>query len=635
MASITLEYKAQLTTIREGSFDLPQFAAYPKPPTAGTYWRTVRYLRSSQIVWLAGQRLRRWVRLNPNPNAAQVGLRTFPQKQAFPEWQPAIARRMIETGRFSLLNVAGGDGKRIPWSNNELPRLWVYHLNYCDFLNLNLSRAEDRPILRKALLIMADWCEQNSTGQEAGWEPYPLSLRIVNWLKFFLRNGAGLDEFGEEVVISKLLASLRCQALLLERKLEFHLRANHLLKNIKALMFASALLETRECGRWWGKGTALLKEQLAEQILADGGHFERSPMYHAEVLEDLLDLQNLISACENPFPWRSLLSEKIRAMAEFLAAILHPDGEIPLLNDSVFGIARPTGELLSLAGRSQASSRNGDCEVRVLPETGYAVIRDGDSKSCLVFDCGPLGPNNQPGHGHCDALNYELSLCRQRLIVDTGVSTYELGAERHYERSTAAHNTLRIDGADQAEIWASFRVGRRPKVGRIEHGKVEGLHFVRGEHYGYKHLGAIHSRTVVHRPDGLWVIADLLSGKGNHKVESFMHFHPRVMLEPCGSGASCRQPESCRWTIRFGAHIYKLFLMGDFEAKLVNTWYAPEFGLRQSRLTLWQIRESQLPVSSVIVILPAKKLLPEIHLTSNSRAIEIDHISVPLVKAGH
>jgi len=542
---------------------------------------------------------------------------------------------MIETGKFDLINATGGDGSRIPWSNNELPRLWIYHLNYCDFLNLDLSQTEDLPILRKALLIMTDWCERNSTGQEAGWEPYPLSLRIVNWLKFFLRNGSDVDGLGEEAATSKLLSSLRCQVLLLERKLEFHLRANHLLKNIKALMFAGALLETHECRRWWEKGAALLREQLAEQILADGGHFERSPMYHAQVLEDLLDFQKLISACGNPVAWQSLLSEKIRAMAEFLAAILHPDGEIPLLNDSVFGIARSAGELLSLAGRPQASSGSGDYEVKVLPETGYAVVRDGDSKSCLVFDCGPLGPNDQPGHGHCDVLSYELSLHRQRVVVDTGVSTYELGAERHYERSTAAHNTLRIDGADQAEIWASFRVGRRPKVGRIEHGEVEGLHFVRGEHYGYKHLGAIHSRTIVHRPDGLWIIADLLSGKGNHKIESFMHFHPGVRVEPCGSGASCRQPESRRWAISFGSHVYQLVLIGDSEAKLENTWYAPEFGLRQSRLTLWQTRKGQLPVSSACVILPASVSLPAVHLTSDFRAIEIDRILIPLVKAGH
>jgi len=542
---------------------------------------------------------------------------------------------MIGSGEFNLLNVIYDDGKGIPWSNETLPRLWIYHLNYCDFLNLDLTHTQDRPILREALHVMADWCEQNATGREVGWEPYPLSLRIVNWLKFFLRNALHVDALGEEAAVAKILLSLRCQALLLERELEFHLRANHLLKNIKALMFAGGLLETRENGRWWEEGTALLKEQLTEQILADGGHFERSPMYHAEVLEDLLDLRELISACGNSFAWKSLLSEKIAEMAEFLTAILHPDGEIPLLNDSVFGIARPAAELLSLAARPKAPSGTGECKVQILLETGYAVIRATSSKSCLVFDCGPLGPDYQPGHGHCDVLSYELSLHQQRVIVDTGVSTYDAGAERHYERSTAAHNTIRVDGVDQAEIWASFRVGRRPRVGRTESAEVDGLHFVRGEHYGYKHLGVIHSRTIIHRPDGLWIIADSLCGKGNHKIESFMHFHPEVSIEPCQAGVLSHPPVSSRWVMRFASHVYQLVFIGGSIAKLENTWYAPEFGLRQSRFTLWQTCEGYLPMPMVCVILPASKSLPEIRLTSHFGAIEIDSISIPLIQAGH
>src|SRR5207237_3863965 len=83
------------------------------------------------------------------------------------------------------------------------------------------------------------------------------------------------------------------QALALEARLETHLLANHLMKNIKALMFAGALLGAPESSRWWAKGEKLLKRELAEQILADGGHFERSPMYHAEALEDLLDIRTL------------------------------------------------------------------------------------------------------------------------------------------------------------------------------------------------------------------------------------------------------------------------------------------------------------------------------------------------------
>ena len=130
----------------------------------------------------------------------------------------------------------------------------------------------------------------------------------------------------------------------------------------------------------------------------------------------------------------------------------------------LLGMARPAGRAPD-AGRRVGRSTIKRLPWRsgFFPKAGTRVLRAPGSESCLIFDCGPLGPDYQPGHGHCDVLSYELSLHGQRVVVDTGVSTYEPCAERLYERSTAAHNTLRVDGEEQAEVWASFRVGRRPQ----------------------------------------------------------------------------------------------------------------------------------------------------------------------------
>lgn len=631
MASTILEHKAQQDAQYDEHLCLPEFAPELKPPSVATYWRTVRHLGWSQIVWLGRQRLRRRVPMKLGPMLGPVRLIDLREASPFPEWRRAKARRMIETGEFNLLNVTSGDAKGIPWTTTALPRLWVYHLNYCDFLNVDLTRPEDRPFLRKALTIMADWCEQNATGTEIGWEPYPLSLRIVNWLKFLLRNAASLDAIGEGAAGAEILASLRRQVLTLERTLEFHLRGNHLLKNLKALIFAGELLETRDSYRWWTKGAQLLGSQLTEQILSDGGHFERSVMYHAEVFEDLLDLKTLVSSSGRSLACGPALSGAIGRMAEFLETMLHPDGEISMFNDSAVGVAPKAQELLARAGRFKKAPDHRGRALKVLPETGYAVIREASLKNCLIFDCGPLGPDDQPGHGHCDVLSYELSLDGQRVVVDTGASTYEPGRERQYERSTAAHNTIRVDGKEQAEIWASFRVGRRPRMGRIEGGEINGFLFVRGEHYGYRRLGIIHSRTIVYGPEHFWLIADSLRGNGTHKVESFMHFHPAVSVEPCRAGASFRSPMCRQWAMSFAAHLYQLILIGDSKAKLVDTWYAPEFGLRQTNSTLWQTCEGQLPMSMICAILPVRMPLPAIRLTSDFGAIEVGHTSIPLI----
>lgn len=536
---------------------------------------------------------------------------------------------MIESGEFKLLNVAYGKGKRIPWSSSDLPRLWVYHLNYCDFVNLDLAHPEDHRVLLRTLLLMVDWCRQNSTGREVGWEPYPLSLRIVNWLKFLLRNASRLEAIGQEATLVEILSSLKSQVLVLERTLEFHLRANHLLKNIKALIFAGALLETRESNRWWTRGADLLAGQLREQVLPDGGHFERSTMYHAEVLEDLLDLETLTTASGRTLSCVSALSEGVERMAEFLSAMLHPDGEIPLFNDSAFGIAPHPRELLARAGKCNADFAPGG--MKVLPDTGYATIREPITESFLVFDCGPVGPDYQPGHAHCDVLSYELSLDGQRVVVDTGVSRYEPGPERHYERSTAAHNTIRIDGEEQAEIWASFRIGRRPKVGPIKSGQTDGFRFIRGAHYGYGHLGVVHSRQIILCPRNRWVVVDCLDGEGSHQVESFVHFHPDVQVENWSDSENPSLGElRKRYVIRSDGHRYFLLALNTGTLALKDAWYSPEFGRRERQTVIHWRWQGPLPARLVYALGPAEEDFPSVSFKTGHDSIMIDNVHIPL-----
>ena len=349
MASTIPGFDTEYATNRGCEVRLPEFASRVTRPTVGTYWRTVRHLHWAQLAALAQRRVLRRETLR-GWKSVPVVLRKVSPPAAFPEWQSPSALHTIETREFRFLNVTHLPSGHIPWSTTEFSRLWLYHLNYCDFLNVDLRAFVRRFHLRRALDVALDWCTQNTTGMEVGWEPYPLSLRIVNWLKFLMRNAERAEALGEGKTLQALLANLRIQALALEARLETHLLANHLMKNIKALMFAGALLGAPESSRWWAKGEKLLKRELAEQILADGGHFERSPMYHAEALEDLLDIRTLASACGCVMKSAPQLSACIPQMAAFLRCMLHPDGEIPLFNDSALGIARPAGQLLALTG---------------------------------------------------------------------------------------------------------------------------------------------------------------------------------------------------------------------------------------------------------------------------------------------
>jgi len=647
MAKVGAEQTGQLPRGSEAGY-LTKGSIRRKPVGPLLIYRTLRPLRFSQLGYLVMRRVFR--RRSPAVKlGTPVGLRHVSEDWPFPE--DAAAKNMLATREFTFLNqtvrchraiprstterefeIPDSEGRSaIPWDDRRYPKLWLYHLNYCDFLNARFALPEEEGLLNAAVDIALDWLQQNARGTEVGWEPYALSVRIVNWVKFLVRHGRRVELLRGAATLSALLESLGNQAATLERRLEKDLLGNHLLKNIKALLFAGAILETSRSSRWWAEGEKLLQRELDEQILPDGGHFERSPMYHSQVLADLAEIRLLCRATGRRLVCSRLLSEKIGAMARFLRGVLHPDGEIPLFNDSALGGARPPAESLAMAESPDAKVIESESPVTVFPDTGYGVIRSAESRSALIFDCGPVGPDYQPGHGHCDLLSYELSLEGQRVVVDAGASTYEPGQERSYERSTAAHNTIRIDREEQAEMWASFRVGRRPQAGGIRGGAHGGFPFVSGEHDAYRRLGVIHARTIVLHAPYTWIVADLLKGSGSHLVESFLHFHPRVRVEGC---PDCMETSTGlplrRWTVILGDQSYWLATYGPGQFDLHQSWYSERFGNRQPSTVLSWAWRGPIPAGMIHIFTPMGASLPHIAADWPGNSIEIAGAKIPL-----
>jgi hypothetical protein len=210
------------------------------------------------------------------------------------------------------------------------------------------------------------------------------------------------------------------------------------------------------------------------------------------------------------------------------------------------------------------------------------------------------------------------------VVVDTGVSTYEQEPDRFYERSTAAHNTLRIDGEEQAEIWGSFRVGRRPRVGKIRGGTAGAFSFVGGEHAAYRRLGVVHARKILFQAPDTWVITDQLKGAGCHRVESFLHFHPSVRVdaqaEPCdvGTGLPFR-----RWAVNFGGETYGLVIYGGGEVDLLVSTYSEQFGKRHPSTVLRRTWQGTIPAGVIHIFAPAAVPTPHIVANWSAEWIEI------------
>ena len=229
----------------------------------------------------------------------------------------------LAEGKFSFLNETVDCGIQIDWHGQSTKRLWRYNLHY--FQYLHPSGLLDTSV---ALPLMRDWIVHNSPGTPDAWDSYPISLRIVNWVKYLSKVNISKEE------LEPLSHSVYNQALWLERRLEWDILGNHLIKNLKALIFAGLFFKSNDAKRWLNKGLKLIKRQLREQILPDGGHMERSLMYHSMILEDCLDLLNLCKAspCNELQDFSVHLEPITHEMIRFLVGMLHPDGQIALFN---------------------------------------------------------------------------------------------------------------------------------------------------------------------------------------------------------------------------------------------------------------------------------------------------------------
>lgn len=421
----------------------------------------------------------------------------------------------------------------IGWHDDSREKLWRYSQHYFD--DLNARDADGRVQWHTALI--EEWIAQNPPGVGVGWEPYPTSLRIVNWIKWSLGGGKLSDS---------ALHSLAIQARWLSQKLEFHLLGNHLFANAKALVFSGLFFQGAEAQDWFEKGIEILKREIPEQILADGGQFERSTMYHALVLEDVLDLCNLLRCFASGVSdqmqmlaglqsLRNLCDARAPDMIRWLKAMQHPDGEISFFNDAALGIAPSCNELENYATRLGFSVASITAPVNHLKESGYCRIQT--ENAAAIIDFAPVGPDYLPGHAHADTLSFEFSVFGQRLLVNSGTSCYGVSAERLRQRGTAAHNTVVINAQDSSEVWGGFRVARRAHVQHvcIEH-KGHDATVAYAEHDGYTRLpgNPVHARRFLLKEHSLIISDEIRLRSKAHPLGlavARFHLHPDLELE--------------------------------------------------------------------------------------------------------
>lgn len=522
----------------------------------GRLLRTVRYLKPVQIYGRAIRRL-------PEPAPPMVGSLALAQA-TWPQWAAPAMRlpTLRDDGTFEVLGEAH-DLDAVGWDDPEIAKLWRYNLHYFD--DLVSYGWRDRTALHARLILR--WIAENPPASGTAWEPYPLSRRIVNWIKWLCAGNAP---------VPGMVESLAKQTQWLTRRLEYHLLGNHLFANAKALVFAGVFFTGETASKWFATGDAILKRELGEQMLPDGAHFELSTMYHSLAVEDLLDLINILVASDDrDAPPRKALAERCRTHAAsalgWMLGMRHPDGEIAFFNDAAIGIAPAPDELADYGAALEIRPRRFG-KVSHFAHSGYIHAERG--QATLLADVARIGPDYLPGHAHADTLSFELSLGLERFLVNGGTSLYGTSPERNRQRGTAAHNTVIVDGENSSEVWAGFRVGRRAYPFDVTVRENDEAIFLAGAHDGYRWLAGkpLHRRSWTLDSVSL-TVTDHITAPAGHTARAVFRFHPALLIsieEGAMSGvARASTGRTLRWTVIAGN-----------AAVETDTWH-PHFGVTQ------------------------------------------------------
>ena len=349
---------------------------------------------------------------------------------------------------------------------------------------------------------------------------------------------------------------------------------NHTVAECVGLIFAGAIFRnTREGHKWLNTGKDLLKQELSHQILEDGGPAEHSLNYHRFVLDlywlaiDFLEKNDLHNLSD--------FKERLKQGERFITAFEDTHGRLPSSGDSDDGHAIAPG----LHPQRIIPDKKNE-KLQTFSTSGYTIIHF--NNGVLTFNHGPLGMPPLYNHGHADALSITLSVDNKEMLVDPGTYRYNGSPEfRKYFKGTKAHNTVTIDGLDQAVQETGF-IWSRPYMAKlVKNTEINGSLFLKASHDGYMRMKepVRHFRTIVNFDEINFFVKDTFSGKGVHIFELNYHVHPdsEISLEDNGW-----------WKINHqGAVIYIRLLNGNNfnvikgQIAPIFGWYSPSYGIKR------------------------------------------------------
>jgi uncharacterized heparinase superfamily protein len=508
-----------------------------------------------------------------------------------------------------LLDVDNPSDIKIPWEFNRFHQVW--------WLGKAYWATHNEEYARKFGELIDDWTGKNPTGIGPNWSiAMEVAIRACNWIAgyYFFCDSPSLSADFWQRFFKNLLSHGRY----IESHLEYAKRnGNHLLSDVVGLLFIGVFFRSASFGQEWTTlATGALQEEMETQVYPDGVNYEKSVGYHRLVLE--LFYTATILCQYNKIPLHSSFMQRLETMFEFTLAYTRPDGSAPVVGDaddarlfqfsakedfndhrhalSIGALLFNRGDFRTAAGGfaqdalwlfgGEGFEKHQKLEALVVPpdssafpEGGFYVMRGNESH--LLVDAGDIGMKGRGGHGHNDTFGFEFWCNGRAFIVDSGTFTYSANVKLRNEfRSTAAHNTLMVDGKELADfigLWSVRADKSRPRVVRWINENNRSI--LEAEHSAYLAMPShiVHRRQfeLLQSPLTL-IITDTLKGTGTHLVESFLHFAPRVSVE-------IASPQKARARNGNGRYIISV---SAGELSLHETSYSRSYGVRERNKAL-------------------------------------------------
>lgn len=477
----------------------------------------------------------------------------------------------IIKNKFIFLNHKIDFGEQINWSlseNESKSRLWSFHLHYFDYLvdiaKLYIIKSDKKyyQYIKKTLL---HWNSHNSLKDKnfdyAAWSRYVVSCRLISLIRVYaLLKNSNLSDKPFFIFLRKLIIK---HVLYLKDNLELDILGNHIIKNYKALVFASILFDDKELHFLTEK---IYKKYISNQFTSKSGmHKEFSPMYSSIVLEDLLDIYNLN---------RDKKLEHVISKLLHCIDCLNENDKLFYFNDCVDSFAKPFSYLKTFANKLGISYE----KIKKINDLDGLIVFSSCEKNNIKFGINCANIPIQDGHYHCSNLSLELFYKNLKFLTNSGVLGYSNNLNRNSFRSTSYHNTLQFGTFEQSQIWALFRVGKRAKSSYVISNDDTRNLLLRSNVVHYN--GIVHKRTV--ELDNMNCKLNILDQVNSDKDTScvYYHIHPKCIIKKLSKNSLEISRENGK---------IRLNINEDFE--IIETPFAEEFGKKQNQKTIF-IRKS-------------------------------------------